>query len=221
MAPEGAGDAAPEGCEETVFPVDDADVVLVVDGIEDFLGYGLWLEQHGVVEVAMKEGCVYEAWTDIRELDVQSSGVGLLFQRLQVDILHSFGGRVAWGRAEAFGASNRGDGCDVSAAFVGKVAIGFTNHSGEAQAIGIHSGKFDIFLKLTVLFSDTRGVEEEVHASQTTDERLEASGGVVFCDVNLFYCCNVELLEFVDSSGCHTDGPAFLHEKFGNFSSDA
>lgn len=170
MAPEGAGDAAPEGCEETVFPVDDADVVLVVDGIEDFLGYGLWLEQHGVVEVAMKEGCVYEAWTDIRELDVQSSGVGLLFQRLQVDILHSFGGRVARGRAEAFGASNRGDGCDVSTAFVGKVAIGFTNHSGEAQAIGIHSGKFDIFLKLTVLFSDTRGVEEEVHASQTIDE---------------------------------------------------
>ena len=92
MAPEGAGDAAPEGCEETVFPVDDADVLLVVDGVEDFLGYGLWLEQHGVVEVAMKEGCVYEAWTDIRELDVQSSGVGLLFQRLQVDILHSFGG---------------------------------------------------------------------------------------------------------------------------------
>ena len=221
MAPEGAGDAAPEGCEETVFPVDDADVVLVVDGIEDFLSYGLWLEQHGVVEVAMKEGCVYEAWTDIRELDVQSSGVGLLFQRLQVDILHSFGGRVARGRAEAFGASNRGDGCDVSIAFVGKVAIGFTNHSGEAKTIGIHRSEFDIFLKLTVLFADAGGVEEEVHASQTTDERLEASGGVVFCDVNLFYCCSVEFLEFVDSSGCHTDGPAFLHEKFGNFSSDA
>ena len=221
MAPEGAGDAAPEGCEETVFPVDDADVLLVVDGVEDFLGYGLWLEQHGVVEVAMKEGCVYEAWTDIRELDVQSSGVGLLFQRLQIDILHGFGGRVAWGRAEAFGASNRGDGCDVSAAFVGKVAIGFTNHSGEAQTVGIHRSEFDIFLKLTVLFANARGVEEEVHASQTTDERLEASGGVVFCDVNLFHCCSVELLKFVDSSGCHTDGPAFLHEKFGNFSSDA
>ena len=221
MAPEGAGDAAPEGCEKTVFPVDDADVLLVVDGVEDFLGYGLWLEQHGVVEVAMKEGCVYEAWTDIRELDVQSSGVGLLFQRLQVDILHGFGGRVAWGRAEAFGASNRGDGCDVSAAFVGKVAIGFTNHSGEAQTVGIHRSEFDIFLKLTVLFANARGVEEEVHASQTTDERLEASGGVVFCDVNLFHCCSVELLKFVDSSGCHTDGPAFLHEKFGNFSSDA
>ena len=221
MAPEGAGDAAPEGCEETVFPVDDADVLLVVDGVEDLLGYGLWLEQHGVVEVAMKEGCVYEAWTDIRELDVQSSGVGLLFQRLQVDILHGFGGRVAWGRAEAFGASNRGDGCDVSAAFVGKVAIGLTNHSGEAQTVGIQSSEFDIFLKLTVLFANARGVEEEVHASQTTDERLEASGGVVFCDVNLFHCCSVELLKFVDSSGCHTDGPAFLHEKFGNFSSDA
>ena len=92
MAPEGAGDAAPEGCEETVFPVDDADVLLVVDGVEDLLGYGLCLEQHGVGGVAIKEGGVYEAWTDIRELDVQSSGVGLLFQRLQVDILHGFGG---------------------------------------------------------------------------------------------------------------------------------
>lgn len=82
MTPEGAGDAAPEGCEETVFPVDDADVLLVVDGIEDFLGYGLWLEQHGVVEFAIEEGCVYEARTDIRKFNVQSSGVGLLFQRL-------------------------------------------------------------------------------------------------------------------------------------------
>ena len=109
----------------------------------------------------------------------------------------------------------------MSTAFVGKVAIGLTNHSGEAQAIGMHSGEFDIFLKLTVLSADARGVEEEVHASQTTDERLEAGGGIILCDVDLFYCCSVEFLELVDSSGCHTDGPAFLHEKFGNFSSDA
>ena len=44
MAPEGAGDATPEGCEEAVFPVDDADVLLVVDGVDDLLGYWLWLE---------------------------------------------------------------------------------------------------------------------------------------------------------------------------------
>ena len=92
MAPEGAGDATPEGCEEAVFPVDDADVLLVVDGVEDFLGYGLWLEQHGVVEVAIEEGRIHKTWTDICELDVKSSSIGLLFEGLQVDILHGFGG---------------------------------------------------------------------------------------------------------------------------------
>ena len=70
MAPDGAGDATPEGREEAVFPIDDADVLLVVDGVDDLLGYWLWLEQHGVVELTIEEGRIYKTWTDICELDL-------------------------------------------------------------------------------------------------------------------------------------------------------
>ena len=54
MSPETAGDATPERGQDTVLPVDDADMLVMVDGIEDFLGYGFRFKHHGVVEVAIE-----------------------------------------------------------------------------------------------------------------------------------------------------------------------
>ena len=151
MPPEASGDSTPEGGHQAVFPVDDSDVLVAVDGGDDLFSDFLRFEHHRIMEIATEQGRIDKAWTDVGEVDFQTPCIGLLFQGLQVDILHGFGGRIAWGRAEAFGASYRGDGCDMTTALLGKVTIGLANHSGETQAIGLYSGEFDVFLKFPVL----------------------------------------------------------------------
>ena len=79
MSPEASRDSAPEGCQEAVFPIDDSDVLVMVDGEDDFFGYFLGLEHHRVMEIATEQGRVNKAGTDVGESDVQSSCVSLLF----------------------------------------------------------------------------------------------------------------------------------------------
>lgn len=78
MHPNAAGDAAPEGGEDAVLPVDDADVTATLDGVDNIARHGLGLEHHGIVERACQQGGVDKAWADIGELDGQAASVGLL-----------------------------------------------------------------------------------------------------------------------------------------------
>lgn len=52
MSPEASRDSAPEGCHQAVFPVDDSNMLVTVDGRDDFFGDFVGLEHHRVVEVA-------------------------------------------------------------------------------------------------------------------------------------------------------------------------
>ena len=82
MSPKTSGDSTPEGCQEAVFPVDDSDVLVMVDGSDDFFGHFFGFEHHRIMEIATEQGGVDKAWTDIGESDVQSSCFGLLLQCL-------------------------------------------------------------------------------------------------------------------------------------------
>ena len=115
-APEATGDAAPEGSEQAVAPVDDTDVAMVVDGSDDVARHVLGLEHHRIVEVARQQGGIDESWTDIREVNIQVACVSLLFQCLQINVLQGFGGRIRGCWAEALGAGYRVNGGNMSAA---------------------------------------------------------------------------------------------------------
>ena len=91
-APDETGYATPRHREHPVFPVDDADVLLMIDGFYNLLGYHIGFHQHRIMEVAVQKGGIYETWTDIGDIDVQTAGIGLLLQRLEIDVLHGLCG---------------------------------------------------------------------------------------------------------------------------------
>ena len=94
MAPEAAGDAAPEGGEQTVAPVDDAHMALTMEGPDDVLGDGLGLHEHGIVELTVKQVGIDEAGTNIGEADIQVLLGSELFEGLEIGGLQSFGGGI-------------------------------------------------------------------------------------------------------------------------------
>ena len=78
MPPNDAGDAAPEGGEDAVAPIDDADVTTTLDGVDDIARHSLGLEHHGIMERACQQGGIDEAWADIGEPDIEAASMGLL-----------------------------------------------------------------------------------------------------------------------------------------------
>ena len=125
-----------------------------VDAIDDIPCNCFRAHQHGIVEGATEQGCIYKSWTNIGKVDVQTSLMGLLLQSLKIGGLQGFGGRVGWGRAKSFGAGNGGDGSNMAFTFFRKVTVGRTNHSGKADCIGIHRLQFNVWLQGTVLLAD-------------------------------------------------------------------
>ena len=57
MTPEASGNSAPEGSQEAILPVDDSDVLAMVDGGDDLFGNLLGFEHHRIMEVASEQGC--------------------------------------------------------------------------------------------------------------------------------------------------------------------
>ena len=72
MAPEITGNATPECGEQAIAPVNDTHVLLTIHSLDDVLGDSIGLHQHGIVELAVEQVCINEAWTDIGEADVQA-----------------------------------------------------------------------------------------------------------------------------------------------------
>ena len=220
-APDETGNAAPEGCEQAVAPVDDANVLTTVDGGDNLSGDILGLEHHRIMEIAIEQGGIHEARSDIGKMDVEPPGIGLLLQSLQIDVLHGLGGRVRRSRSEALGAGNGGDGSDMSPTPFCEIAVGLANHPRKAQAVGGDGREFDVLMQLAVLAADARGVEEEVHASQPVDQAAQPAGGIVGRDVDPFYFRSAQALQKFHPTGCHTKGPSLLKQQARHLHTDA
>lgn len=144
----------PEGGEEAVAEVDDADVVMVVEGMDNVASNGLGLHQHRIAEITTEQGGIDKAWTDVGETDVKPSLVRLLLQGLEIGGLQGFGGRIGRGWSQSFGACNGGDGSNVTFVPFGKVAIGGAYHASEAHSVGVHRAQLDACLQSAVLVSN-------------------------------------------------------------------
>ena len=157
----------PEGGQDSVAPVDDLNVAFVVDGFDDLAGDLFGFEHHGITEVTAEQVGIDETGADVGETDFQSTGFGLLLQGLKIDVLKCLSSGIGRSRTEPLCACNRGDGGNMALALFGTVAVGLPYHAGEAQAIGVHRIEFDVGCERAVLLTDARGIEEQVHATQT------------------------------------------------------
>ena len=91
-APDEARDATPEHGEQTELPVDDTDMLLVLDSRHDVLSDVFGFHHHRIMVVATKQCRIDKTRTDVGEVDVQSACDSLLLQSLEIDVLHSFRG---------------------------------------------------------------------------------------------------------------------------------
>ena len=77
-APKEAGYSAPDGSQHTVAPIDDTNVLALMDGIDDFLGNLVRLQHHRIMKIAAKQSGINKTWADVRKTDVKTAGVRLL-----------------------------------------------------------------------------------------------------------------------------------------------
>ena len=66
-------------------------MALVVDGFDNLSSYIIGFEHHGVMEVSAQQVGIDKARTDVSKSYFQATGVSLLLQCLQIDVLHRFG----------------------------------------------------------------------------------------------------------------------------------
>ena len=66
--------------------------------------------------------------------------MSLLFECLQVDVLHGLGGRIAGCWAEALCSGYGGEGGNMTIALCRELAIDLTDHSCETDSIGLKRG---------------------------------------------------------------------------------
>ena len=66
-SPDETGNSAPQCGEDTVFPINDTNVILVVDGTDNLLGNLVRTKHHGVFESTSKQCRINEAGPDISE----------------------------------------------------------------------------------------------------------------------------------------------------------
>ena len=151
MTPEATWDASPEGSEETIAPVDDADVVVSLDGTDDLTCDVLRSKHHRITEITSQQRRIHKSRSDIRKTNPQSSLMSLLFERLQIHVLHRLRGRIGRRRSESLRSRNRRDCNDMPPLLrpflflsLSKIPVGLTDHPGESQAVRLHRGHFDI-----------------------------------------------------------------------------
>ena len=173
------------------------------------------------MEVSAQQVGVDEARPYIREPNVQVSHVSLLFERLQIDVLHGLRGRVAWRGAEALGTSDGAYGGDVASAVHCEVAVRLANHAGEPQGICLNGVQFDVLIQLPVLLPDARCIEEQVHAAQRLDESVQQHGRVVLRHIDALRRRGLEFTQLLLAPCRHAHFPTVGHQALGHFSADA
>ena len=89
---DGTRDASPEGGQDGISPVYDLDVAFTVDSADYLACHFFGFKHHGVMEISFQQVGVNETRTDVCESDFQPTGISLLLQRLQIDVLHCLSG---------------------------------------------------------------------------------------------------------------------------------
>ena len=122
------------------------------------------------MEITSQQRRIHKSRSDIRKPDPQSPLIRLLFERLQIHVLHRLRGRIGRRRSESLRTRYRSDRRDMPPLFrpvlflsLSKIPLGLTNHSGESQPVRLHRRDFDILAQLTVLMADARGIEKQIH----------------------------------------------------------
>ena len=127
-----------------------------MEGVDDLAGDLVGLEHHGIVEIVIEQIGIDKAGTDVGEADFQASGIGLLLQCLEIDVLEGLGGRIGRRGSQAFGARNAGDGCDVALTSLGEIAVSLPYHACKTHAVGVDGVEFDVGRERAVLLADAR-----------------------------------------------------------------
>ena len=102
-----------------------------------------------------------------------------------------------------------------------KIPIGLTDHPGEAQAVRLHRGEFDILAQLTVLMTDARGIEKQIHPAQVANKLLQPLCGILRRHIDTRCRRSTKVLQHRLPAGSHTDRPSFADQQSGHLAADA
>ena len=106
------------------------------------------------MEVATEQSSIHKAWTYVGKVNVQPTAQRLLFESLQIYVLHGFRGRIGRCRPKSLCTGNGGDGRDVSPTLTGEVPVSLTNHSCKAYRVCLNRSQFYVFFQFPVLMAN-------------------------------------------------------------------
>ena len=168
------------------------------------------------MKITTEQSSINKAWANVCKANVQPTAKSLLFESLQIDILHGFCGRVGWGKAKSLCSGNGCNSSDVSPSVINKVPVCLTNHSRKAHTVSLYRSQFYVFFQFPVLFANARSIEKQVHASCLSDKPLECFGCFTCCHVYPFYGSGANTLQQFNTSCSNTYCPALFYQQFCN-----
>ena len=147
--------------------------------------------------------------------------MSLLFQSLQVDILHRLRGRIGRCGSKSLRTCYGGDGCDMTLSHLCKITVRLTYHTCKTETVRLYRSQFDVFLQLAVLLTDTRGIKEQIHTTYFIYKTPQMLYRCFLCHVYRLHSGSPKRVQQIYPASPHAYRPSFCYQQLRDFSTDA